>query len=151
MPSTVHKTQVGGGRQISSPGGLTRRIGSCRKTCYVIYITASHDFRTGNEKLIELKIGSIKATKSHATQEDQTMGKQNRQRKRSREQEEEAGPAFTVIRSRNPTCTLPVAMCLKVCQSKSRVWQPLRTWYLGPDCSLLQVTGVGVVGTLWDA
>lgn len=52
VPSAVHKTQVGGGREISSLGGLTWRIRSCRKMCYAIYITTSHDFRMGNEKLI---------------------------------------------------------------------------------------------------
>lgn len=52
MPSAVHKTQVGGGRQISSLEGLSCRIRSCRKMNYTVYITTSHHFRVGNEKLI---------------------------------------------------------------------------------------------------
>lgn len=52
MPSAEHKTQVGGGRQISSLEGLSCRIRSHRRMCYTIYIITSHNFRMGNEKLI---------------------------------------------------------------------------------------------------
>jgi hypothetical protein len=45
MPSTVHKMQVGGGRQISSRRGLSFRIWNCRKMCYTTYITPVTIFR----------------------------------------------------------------------------------------------------------
>lgn len=45
-------TKVGGGRQISSLGGLSFWVWSCRKMCYTIYITTSHNFSMSNEKLI---------------------------------------------------------------------------------------------------
>lgn len=69
MPSAAHKTQVGGGRQISSLDGFSCGIGSCRKVRYTMYITSSHDIRMGSETLIELSTESIKKhTKSFAAQ-----------------------------------------------------------------------------------